>query len=125
GALLSAPLRPPQGIADATPARKSAPYTAPDIIAPRSFAPARERPNRTPNMRLSSEFSIAVGISALAACAPRYDERQEAVRGSVFTGVHPAAPDPDDRSCPEAAFPGGASLENNRRDGATMFFCEH
>ena len=81
-------------------------------------------------MRLSVAFSIAVGISALAACAPQYDERQEAVPGSAFrftfTGVVPGAIDTDDdRSCPEAAFPGGASLEDNQRDGAMTFFCEH
>jgi len=78
-------------------------------------------------MRFSMAFSIALGISALAACAQQDHERQQAVPNGAFpfSGASPSATDNDDGPCPEAAFPGGAPLESGQRDGAMTFFCEH
>jgi len=79
-------------------------------------------------MRFLFAFSIALGISALAACAQQDYERQQAVPNGAFpfTGASPSATDNnDDGPCPEAAFPGSAPIESSRRDGAMTFFCEH
>jgi len=78
-------------------------------------------------MRFLLAFSIALGISALTACAQQDYERQQAVPNGAFpfSGASPGATDNDDGSCPEAAFPGSAPLESSQHDGAMTFFCEH
>jgi hypothetical protein len=64
---------------------------------------------------------IAFALLALAACstAPPAD------RDISFTGVDLNAPPANDSGpCPEAAFPGGSSLDSQGHDAGT-FFCEH
>ena len=68
-------------------------------------------------------------LLALAACAgspPRSGLDGVPSSGDFsFTGVTPSAPAGSDESaCPDAAFPGGGSLDSER-DGAMTFFCEH
>ena len=64
-----------------------------------------------------------LSLLALAACA---DSASRPGSGDFsFTGVTPRAPaERDESACPDAAFPGGGSLDNER-DGAMTFFCEH
>src|SRR5262249_10916454 len=65
---------------------------------------------------------IAFALLALAACSsapPRADSDLS------FTGADLNAPVAGDSSpCPEAAFPGGSSLDSQGHDAGT-FFCEH
>ena len=68
-------------------------------------------------MRLWIALSFLLALAACAGSPPR--------SGLSFTGVTPSAPaESDESACPDAAFPGGASLDNER-DGAMTFFCEH
>jgi hypothetical protein len=62
-------------------------------------------------------------LLALAACA---NSQSRSGSGDFsFTGVTPSAhAESDESACPDAAFPGGASLDSER-DGALTFFCEH
>jgi hypothetical protein len=63
-------------------------------------------------------------LLALAACAGS-QQGSSYERALSFTGVAPSAPvENDENACPDAAFPGGASLDSSR-DGAMTFFCEH
>ena len=68
-------------------------------------------------MRLWIAF---LSLLALAACADASGSRDFS-----FTGVAPSpAAGNDESTCPEAAFPGGASLDGQHDSGMT-FFCEH
>ena len=65
---------------------------------------------------------IAFALLALAACS---SSPRGADRDLSFTGVDLNAPAANDSGpCPEAAFPGGSSLDSQGRDAGT-FFCDH
>jgi hypothetical protein len=68
---------------------------------------------------------IALSFLALAACssAPQGSDRDD--RGFSFTGADlNASPTTENGPCPEAAFPGGSSLDSQGHDAGT-FVCEH
>jgi hypothetical protein len=70
-------------------------------------------------------FSLLV-LAACASAQSRSDFAGTPGSGDFsFTGVTPTAPaESEKNACPDAAFPGGASLDSER-DGALTFFCEH
>ena len=72
---------------------------------------------------------VLFSLLALGACANGQSRSDFADTPGAATSPSPARPRPrppraTKNACPDAAFPGGASLDSER-DGALTFFCEH